>query len=93
MNVHNIRNELDAFALSSATFVMNPTGENADLMILSRRALINSFMDEQIGQLQELHNQLNTMKKTLAELVELIKQDDLPKAKTFLTLIEGGLSD
>jgi hypothetical protein len=52
--------------------------------------LLKEEITKQSGQLQKVEKQLDTMTMTMNELVRLIKQDDLPKAKSFLTLIEGG---
>jgi len=79
--------------------------EHTEQMIRDEEmSALNAKIDEQNGQLQkqsghmvELRTQLHTvrdelkeMKTMMSELISFIKQDDLPKAKSFLTVIEGG---
>lgn len=50
-------------------------------------------LDDQSMELADHRSKLADIKTILQELSNLIKQDDLPKAKSYLKLLEGGLKD
>lgn len=50
----------------------------------------SSKIEKQSSQLKQVTDQLDHITTVMNQLVRFINQDDLPKAKSFLTVIEGG---
>lgn len=67
---------------------MHEIDQNA--LRFAKDAVYNQNIVELRAQLHKVESKLETMTLVMNELIKFIKQDDLPKAKSFLTVIEGG---